>query len=393
MAQDEMIRFSALIDRIYQGALHPEIWPVVLSEVADWMCVSKASLFTPLLALQDGGFTFNHNLTTEFEEIYRIKFQNKNEDLWVNKVMEKGLSFQGNVILDSDLLPEAELYASSFYKDFLALNDIPRLLTGVIFGIESTDIPATICAMYRGREDTPFTEVDRARYKLVLPHLSRALGVMFRLREADFKVAASLAALDQIKAGVLLVGESGETIFTNRAAHRILEEEDGLRLKKPVGSKHWRLLANNNPTQARIDAAIRSATSRDIVEVDHFAHSITVPRPSGRTPFALQFSALREQNEFGAGTDTARAIVFITDAAANISASSDTLVRLLGLTPAEARLAVALCDGVSLQRAANHLGISPNTAKTQLKQIYQKTEVGSRASLVRLMIALATAHE
>lgn len=391
MVQDEMTRFSALIDRIYQGALHPEIWPVVLSEVADWMGAPRGSLFTPLLALQDGGFTFDHNLSTESIELWRIKFQH--EDLWVNKVTEKGLSFQGNVILDSDLLPEAELFASSFYKDFLALNDMARLMSGVIFDFASPDTPGTVCAMYRGRDDTPFSEADRARFHLVLPHLSRALGVMYRLRQADFKVAASLAALDQIKAGVLLLGENGETIFANRAAQRMLEEEDGLHLKRLVGNQHCQLLANDSQTQASIDAAIRSATSRDIMEVDHFAHSIAVPRLSGRTPFALQFSALDEQNEFGAGSDTARAIVFITDAATPLSVSGDSLVRLLGLSPAEARLAVVLCEGISLQEAANRLNISPNTAKTQLKHIYQKTGVDSRASLVRLMIALATKHE
>jgi len=385
---DDMASFSALIDRIYQGALHPEIWPIALGEVADWMGAPRGSLYTPLLMPQVGGFTFNHNLTAEFEEIYRIKFQGKKEDVWVTKSLEKGLSVQGNVILDTDLMPEDELYASSYYKEFLALNDIPRLLTGVIFGFESSDIPDTICSMYRGRYDIPFTDADRMRFHLVVPHLSRALGVMFRLREADLKVAASLAALDPIKSGVLLVGESAEVIFANTAAQRILEEGDGLYLKKRIGRQHWRLLANNIPVSARIDASIRAAISLDITQVAHFAHSISVPRPSGRVPLALQFSTLTERNEFGSGADTARAIIFITDPDTNLSISCDTLVRHLGLTLAEARLATALSKGINLHKAAGQLNISDNTAKSQLKHIYQKTGVDSRASLVMVMVAL-----
>jgi len=391
MAQNEMTQFSALIERIYQGALHPEIWPVVLGEVADWMDAPRGSLFSVSMKMQDGGFTFDHNLTTESIELYRVKFQH--EDLWANNLMKQGLFHQGNVILGSDLLPDSELFASSFYKDFLALNDMARLLTGVIFDTNSTNIPGVVCAMYRGREDTPFSETDRARYKLVLPHFSRALGVMFRLREADLKVAASLAALDHIKTAVLLVSESCEVIFVNRAAQHILEEEDGLRLQQLIGRQRWRLLASNNLLQTRIDAAIRATTSLDIVEVSHFSDCIDVPRPSGRAPFALQFSALNEQNEFGSGVDKVQAIMFITDTATPLSASSDTLIRILGMTPAEARLAVALSEGISLYKAASQLNISHNTAKSQLKHIYQKTGVESRTGLVRLMIALATEHE
>jgi len=382
-----MIRFGALIDRIYQGALHPEIWPAVLQEIAAWMGVSKATLFTPTLALQDGGFTFDHNLTRESAELYSIKFQK--EDLWVSKALEKRLAFQGNVILDSDLLPEAELFASSFYQDFLVLNDMARVLSGIIFDLESADIPCIICAMYRGREDSPFTELDRLRFQLVLPHLSRALGVMFRLQKADLLVAASLAALDQINSGILLVSENGEVIFANQVARRILEDEDGLYLKRRVGSRHWRLLANDNQTQATIDAAIRSVTRLDVVDITHFSHSVAIRRPSGRIPFGLQFSALHADNEFGSETDTARGIVFLTDATTPISVNSDSLVRFLDLTPSEARLATAMLEGISLQEAASRFGVSLNTVKTQLQQIYQKTEVDSRAKLVKLLISLA----
>lgn len=58
-----------------------------------------------------------------------------------------------------------------------------------------------------------------------------------------------------------------------------------------------------------------------------------------------------------------------------------------GLTPAGARAALALCNGGSIEETAAGLGISANTLKSQLRSIYQKTGVDSRARLVKLVLA------
>lgn len=57
---------------------------------------------------------------------------------------------------------------------------------------------------------------------LLLPHISRALGVAQRLRGADLKVAACLTALDKLQAGVLLIGRNRAVSFANRAARHLL---------------------------------------------------------------------------------------------------------------------------------------------------------------------------
>lgn len=61
----------------------------------------------------------------------------------------------------------------------------------------------------------------------------------------------------------------------------------------------------------------------------------------------------------------------------------------LGLTPAEARLAARLRFGLSLKEAAEELGISVNTARNQLKSIFEKLGVNRQADLVRHLTELA----
>ncbi len=62
---------------------------------------------------------------------------------------------------------------------------------------------------------------------------------------------------------------------------------------------------------------------------------------------------------------------------------------LRGLTQAEARAALALCDGDSLEAVAIQLNVKLNTLKTHLKSIYAKTSVDNRAALTKLMLSLA----
>jgi len=62
------------------------------------------------------------------------------------------------------------------------------------------------------------------------------------------------------------------------------------------------------------------------------------------------------------------------------------LRRLYGLTPAEARLAQALVAGEHLNDIAEHLGITKETARSQLKAVFAKTDTHRQAELVRVLL-------
>lgn len=59
-----------------------------------------------------------------------------------------------------------------------------------------------------------------------------------------------------------------------------------------------------------------------------------------------------------------------------------------GLTPAEARLAAALKDGLSLKEASAALNISVNTARNQIKSVFEKLGVNRQGDLIRHLTEL-----
>jgi pimeloyl-ACP methyl ester carboxylesterase/DNA-binding CsgD family transcriptional regulator len=60
-----------------------------------------------------------------------------------------------------------------------------------------------------------------------------------------------------------------------------------------------------------------------------------------------------------------------------------------GLTPAEARLAACLKDGLSLKEAAEKLGLSVNTVRNQVKSVFEKLGVNRQSDLIRHLTELS----
>ncbi len=83
-------------------------------------------------------------------------------------------------------------------------------------------------------------------------------------------------------------------------------------------------------------------------------------------------------------------IAFLNNLKRPLDLAPDVLCSTYGLTSAEARLAMAATAAGSLPDVARIVGVTYNTAKSQLKQVYAKAGVTRRAELVRLVIGLST---
>lgn len=345
-------------------------------------------LFTPTLIFERSGFDFSHNISGVTLESRRLWCHN---DPWAQAGAEKGVFMEGNVLIGHDLLPTSSFLETDVYRKYVHRDDICQLLTCVIFGMESPAGPPLVLSHYRGLNDAPFGEAERERGKLLLPHLSRSVGVLFRLRNADLRVAASLAALDQLKSAVVLMDDAGRVSFANREAQRILAEEDGLRLRTLVNrGSRAALFADNLPEdQVALAKAVAEAIRPDVMATEHFSASVSVHRHSGRAPYVLHFSSLPQKNEFGLEADLPRAIVFIADPAEPMQFNRSLLRDTYELTAAEIRTAEHVVQGGTLKEVAKRIGVSENTVRTQLKQIYTKTGVDSRAKLIKLVFSVA----
>jgi DNA-binding CsgD family transcriptional regulator/PAS domain-containing protein len=378
-------RVSALIHTIYEGCTDPAAWPRITGKIADQLEAEKGILLTPLTAGADG-FAFPHGIAPSNMELWATRYQP--DDMWVRRLVDRGLANEGSVVLGNELVTDEELRDSVWYREFLSRMNIFRLITGTVFGAGDPDIPVTSASLFRSIDAPPFDEHHRALLKLLVPHMSRSLGVMFKLRDAEFRVAASLHALERIRHGILLLNESGRVIFVNDAADRILQRGDGLRLVRDSAAPP-KLTADCPTARAALEQALRINVDSPAADTRHFAQAILARRTTGGASYALQISYLPESNPYRAGSATPHAVVFIKDDLLASRPDPTLLQQSYGLTQAEARAALALCDGGNLDAVATQLNIKVNTLKTHLKSIYVKTSLDSRAALTRLLLSLA----
>ncbi|MFC4277692.1 helix-turn-helix transcriptional regulator [Achromobacter aloeverae] len=390
MAVKELARFGQLVDLIYEGATAPDRWTRdILPSVAEYLGAPSCIMYSWLHTPQQGGYFFLHGIEQELVDLYVQKYYDA--DVWKIAMAAKNLYSTGVIVSGDDIVPRKQLLESVFYKECLSHNrNMVQLLTGIVFGSESATSLPTTCSFFRGSHHPDFTEMDRTRLRLLLPHLSRSLGVMQRLRSTELTLATSLAALDRLPSGVLLLDRLGYVAFANRAASAMLEAGDGLYLRKAAhAAEHKELAGHTLSTSLTIRTAIDATLSVDPYAAQHFSKSIVIPRAARPGSYALQFSALGSHNEFGGDGGAYAAIIFIADGSDPAPINTGALRESYGLTAMEARVAATLVERASAKDVAAALGVSPNTVRTHIKSIYAKLGVDTRTRFVKLMLGIS----
>lgn len=287
-------------------------------------------------------------------------------------------------VLGTDLVSDLDWQNSRVYCELI------RPHTDVFHGVmASGTLPGGgvyAFGIHRGRRATPFDRTAAETLQRLLPHIGRALQVRARLSAlhgAD--IAASSAALDRLPFGVVQLSASGRLVTANRAALAMLGERDGLLLA--TAGVH----AAQAGDDARLQRAIRCAARATAGDAGCGAGDyLRILRPSGRQPYAVVAAPLGLDRGFErsvlTGEHTAAVLLLITDPEAAPRIESQALSTLFGLTPAEARLVSLLATGLPLPAIARRLGVSFETARTQLARARAKTDTVSQVDLVRLVL-------
>jgi DNA-binding CsgD family transcriptional regulator len=157
----------------------------------------------------------------------------------------------------------------------------------------------------------------------------------------------------------------------------MLSDEEGL---KVVGG---RLTATRQDTARKLEALVARAASGDS-EV-RVGGSMGVPTPGRRRPLSVIVAPIRGER-FSMFVKGPTVVVCVTDLDAGVSLPEQGVRDLFGLTAAEARVAIALFEGLSPRQVGERMGLSFNTVRAHLAHILHKTETSGQVELTRLMM-------
>lgn len=81
-------------------------------------------------------------------------------------------------------------------------------------------------------------------------------------------------------------------------------------------------------------------------------------------------------------------VVVSFDEDAQIEARLDVAARTYGLSPAQRRVAGLLAQGEDVAGAAGRLGVKPNTVRTQIRRMFDKTGTRNQATLITALLSV-----
>lgn len=364
---------NALIGQIYDSILQPERWNETLARITGALCPlswEAAFILWESSSPPRARFVAATGLAAGVQEIYTAVYAGNHP--WSRKLMRYG---NGSVVDSFDIITREEFAESAFFQNFLAPWGIDRLV-GVLLDRRGGE---RLGLMLPGPGDRDVETLKRG-LRVLAPHIQRAMRISDRVASLELAAGAARAAADF-------------------APFAIFSLDDQLNI----------LAANNRVGQYEKSGVVRLTNGRFA-----FVHPASQKRlldlVRGQAPTGLAFQAVgasgaecpvlvarispQSAQQIGGFSAGASLIVTLGSAPGETPVVEiDRVAQWFALTPAEARLAVALAGGQTLQDYAALRAVSLNAVRFLLKGIFRKTGATSQAQLVSMLARLPAAGE
>jgi DNA-binding CsgD family transcriptional regulator len=361
-----------LIRDVYDAAVNPTRWPLVLERLADAHGGRVAGFQLRGRTCATLRFASFARLEPRLHDAYRAYFAARNP--WIRQ--NQSLHAPGRVLSLERFVRTEDLVRTEFYNDLLRPAGILHGFGTCLFQRDDELFTFSIIGSpARG----PYAESELKCVRPLVPHLQRAVQINERLWELQSARDSLADALDCLKHGVIVLQEDGRVAFVNRVARSIVAQRDGLHIAAEG------LVPADCAERLRLRELVCQALRTAAGDGIHAGSAMVVTRPSGKRPFFVLVAPLGLDVE-GEWKGSA-ATIFVSDPEEQVEPAEAVLRRLYGLSQAEARVAKGFVSGGSLERTADDLCISRDTARWHLKRIYRKTGTARQAELVKVIVS------
>ncbi|WP_062115030.1 helix-turn-helix transcriptional regulator [Aureimonas sp. AU40] len=284
----------------------------------------------------------------------------------------------GRVITELDLAaltPGADLNNNEFFYDWCRPQNFHYAMGENLLNGET---PLTLW-VNRGVEAGSYGEKEQQRFHRLARSILQAVRTSERLGQAHQELDALRQALGAQGLAVLALDRSLRLRSLNSLAEEVLRREDGLRLR--AGR-----VETVDPRDAPALEKAVSEVSAPILGLASPEAELAIRRAGAREPLKVSVTSTRGRIAAPASFDASVAIVLMFRyEMANRRNGLAALGAHFGLTPAELRLTAGIANGTPLREAALRLGISYETARSQLKAVFSKTQTRRQVELVSLL--------
>ena len=280
------------------------------------------------------------------------------------------------IVFKRDLYTDQEKKTSVAYNEFRRAN---RTQNGLFMGLDGLDGGAIVWSFGDSNERGGWADDQIRVIKRLAPHIRQFARVRRAMANAGALSASLTSVLENGRSGFIQLDGCGRILEANDCARDILRRCDGL------GDEDGALAATVPAENAELERLLAQALP------PHGAQgaggSMKITRVKARTPLVLEIVPVRSMGTDSRAWEVA-ALVLVVDPAARPRVSPDFAAAVLGLTPAESRVVVALARGQTVVGVARELGCSEGTVRTHVKRVYRKHGIRKQTGLVRMIMSL-----
>lgn len=358
---------QALNNRFREAALDPELWLTVLQELADATGSTRAEL------VGFGSGLSNFNWVTSSDERMLTDFTGIGGG-------SPNVNFR--VAADAGTTPMQVVYEDAYdlarrtlkCDDYVDFCEDYRMTFGCQTSLVRDDDGLIGLSILRSRADGRTGERERSVFAAAASAALAAVRLQRAVEHQGFHLLAG--TFEAMALPCVLLDGAGRIGKATAPAERLIATNTILTLE------HGRISSSDPNLRRRIDLAVMKSLGPDQSPYERIPIYGEGPLPT------LVLDLFRLPNREWAMHFAPQAILVFRDLRIGHDADGDLLADTLGLTPAEAQVAMALAAGQSREVIAEARTVSQETIRAQIKSLYQKTGCRRETELALLVRAL-----
>lgn len=363
-----------LVGDIYEASWNPGHWHEVLRRLCNEVLDAKSAVIAvDDFQLRRRSYLGSWGAPKRFEMAYRFGLGRYDIAFQLQADQPEGVARQ---FVDHRTLREAH---PLYYSLMLKPNNVGYIAGMTLYQNEEWYVGLGV---HRGMDGRPFSDEEVARIQMLYPHLKRAVRIhkeFHRLRERQQKLSS---ALSKLTLGVLVLSAEGRVVYRNPMVEAVLNRHPGLMVVQE------RLRAYLPEEQARLMDMLGSLSRSGPREGVVRPQAMGIHHPEQELPLTLIAAPMEDALESVPGEHGQGCIVvYLSDPESPQNVQAESLQAVYGMSHAEAKVAIGLANGLSLEQIGRHNGVSVETVRSQLKGVFRHMGVNRQQDVVRLVLS------